>query len=854
MRIRSQSAIEFLTTYGVVFLILAIVISGIIVLVRAPNYILPNECTIYSGLRCVDATFVTNSQESAIIVLVVNSEPGVVNISSFNSVLGFQNSTSSFCSVPYLKDGAESYCVAVFNSPVTSGTTYSGTLSIKANYCATGISTLSTASCPAKTTYVYDGNVRAQSTPVPVVPLSSSGIVKILIQNTQSVATQNPFDEMVTFSPFTYLLYEKSDLGDIRFYAGRVSTANELYSWCESGCTSNSLSARFWVRIPSNIPANSNMIINMSFGNTLTDYDGVYAGEAPQLTCSNANTMICGPGKTYGQFDNGANVFTKYQNFAGFSYPSGWSQSSGGVAFVSNGLYLTAVSGDFVYINSPWVQPNPDSSNILDAYVSMTGTPAGAGDLGFGYDTNYLFNNGAFWSTTTSGTISDYIWPTAGALTPSEGAFHVESIWWSGASAATFTSDYGSADSRSGSVGSTNTNTVQFVEWGQGTGNVLSAYWARLRPSSPNGIMPSATMPALPNYVQITLTNSQSSNTPTPFQQYITFNPSSYKQYEGSNLGNIRFYQGPVGTNELYSWCESGCTNTSTSAVFWISLPHGVPFGSANAVLVNMTFTLPHSTQYSSPCSGLCFTPGYAGEAPQLTCSNANTMICGSGQTYAQYDNGGSVFPFYDDFDYSANFIAGTSHSWTTDASAGVLKTVMAENGLLYSSNSINLNNLGNSYTYTTGSNMVMDEDLDAITSGSTGNTGSQGLGVGVTTGYPANSVGFVLYGSGDEYAIFGSGATAVGGTIAYNTSQILTGYVANGVGCTMFVNYVSKVTGCSTLPGNAIGSTVAAAFAITQGDGAGAGSIETGFTQWVRARAYPPSGVMPTASYGAVV
>ena len=51
----------------------------------------------------------------------------------------------------------------------------------------------------------------------------------------------------------------------------------------------------------------------------------------------------------------------------------------------------------------------------------------------------------------------------------------------------------------------------------------------------------------------------------------INFNPQTYNAYETNDLGNIRFYQG---SQNLYSWCESGCNDiVSTNAVFWVKVP-----------------------------------------------------------------------------------------------------------------------------------------------------------------------------------------------------------------------------------------------------------------------------------------
>jgi hypothetical protein len=136
--------------------------------------------------------------------------------------------------------------------------------------------------------------------------------VPITITNSQSSATGSNFQQMITFNPTqssAYTTNEASDLGNIRFYQG----TSELYSWCESGCNSiASTSAVFWVKIPSGIGASGGIAtLNMYFLANTVEYDGSYAGEAPQLS------------GTFGQYDNGANVFSYYTNWPGSSLPSG---------------------------------------------------------------------------------------------------------------------------------------------------------------------------------------------------------------------------------------------------------------------------------------------------------------------------------------------------------------------------------------------------------------------------------------------------------------------------------------------------------------------------------------------------
>ncbi len=133
----------------------------------------------------------------------------------------------------------------------------------------------------------------------------------------------------------------------------------------------------------------------------------------------------------------------------------------------------------------------------------------------------------------------------------------------------------------------------------------------------------------VPCYVNITI-DSTGGSAPTGFQQMLQFNPSSYYNYEASDLGNLRFYQG---STELYSWCESGCTSGSTSAIFWVKT-NGLSSGTnANAITMDFEPLSGTMAQYSGPS-------GHAGEAPQI-----------SGQpSYGYYDNGANVFNNYWNF------------------------------------------------------------------------------------------------------------------------------------------------------------------------------------------------------------
>ncbi len=178
-------------------------------------------------------------------------------------------------------------------------------------------------------------------------------------------------------------------------------------------------------------------------------------------------------------------------------------------------------------------------------------------------------------------------------------------------------------------------------------------------------------------YTPITLSNQQSSATASGFQQMIYFNPSTYSSNEMANLSNIEFTAGaPIGTSgnvPLYAWIESGASSTATNTIAWVNLASNTlgAAGGANTLTIYMNF-LPNNSPVTS---------GYTGYAPQLYCAS------GCFQTsYAQYDNGASVFNNYENY-------AGTTlwSGLTTGIShiAGDGAYVVQNNGLTIGVNSI---------------------------------------------------------------------------------------------------------------------------------------------------------------------
>jgi hypothetical protein len=472
--VRGQSAIEFLTTYGWALVIIVVVLAALYnVGLFSGNAFTSTSCASQVGFYCGTPTL----NSSGFISVQIGETIGQITIFG----VGCSNSsTQSPTMVPLQTSQSVSQGSkfnVVFQCTLKSaaiGTPFTGVLWI--NY----------------------SNQYGQMIQTPVAKMSakvsasspSSGIfgdfyVPITLTNSQSSSTGSSFQQLITFNPSSYSAYEASDLGNIRFYQGAPGKS-QLYSWCESGCTSGSSSAVFWVSLPSGISGSSSTKINMTFLATTVDYDGNFAGEAPELTCSNSNTMICGTGSTYGKYDNGASVFSEYQSFIG-STNGGWGTGSG--ITVENGIYLTGTGGG-VASGSPGSWDCASTGCVLDSYSSMTGTPSGGGDVGLGYDTSYLFNAGTLWAIPSGGgNIEDYVWPFSGTLTASQNTYHVYSTQQLAANIVTFQYDYGTKETLNHPVSTGGQPTLEV--WVQSASNTVSTIWIRSRVLPPNDIMPS---------------------------------------------------------------------------------------------------------------------------------------------------------------------------------------------------------------------------------------------------------------------------------------------------------------------------------------------------------------------------
>ena len=326
-------------------------------------------------------------------------------------------------------------------------------------------------------------------------------------------------------------------------------------------------------------------------------------------------------------------------------------------------------------------------------------------------------------------------------------------------------------------------------------------------------IASASAQPTLPTgtvaYVNLTLNESWSSVVSPYVQQSVTINQSNYTSeinYNGSIANfEITYANGTV----VPAWIES---NQSNQTLVWLNITNTT----TNVYLdfFNMTTNMLNSTGTNG-----------IGEAPQLS------------STYAEYDDGASVFTNYWNF-------AGTSlpSGWTstTDFTGSV------NNGLTVTSSS---SWAGVASGAITASPPIILDAYEEVTSEQAA-TICFSLGTSFSSTYSyydsyqyyqASSTSYTY--AAIQYAT-GAGQTGVAtGTlpIASNTGYNVYSAVFTSSSVAQLQNYVSVASASTTDL-----SSASYVFA----------SVYTGATQeiqWMRTRAYPPNGVMPSVSFGAV-
>src|SRR5438445_9770234 len=311
--------------------------------------------------------------------------------------------------------------------------------------------------------------------------------------------------------------------------------------------------------------------------------------------------------------------------------------------------------------------------------------------------------------------------------------------------------------------------------------------------------------------------------------------PSTYSAYESSTFSNIRFCADSACASPFNAWLESctpSCTTTATSATAWVKLTSAIP-ASGGTKTIYMVF---------QPTT-VGFDGNYWGEGPNLS------------GTYAQCDNGANVFTAY---------FNGNTATSSFSVSSGY--TLVKATGVTYGAGTISALRLtgynGNNVPLVFNaqmSNAAMIGESNFEQNHLATDQGTSGFANNAAVASVLNAIG-VNMGWSNEY--FNQDYMS-GGTVSNNwnghgtdaTAWLYSSTTYLGSSATTYTGYIapqlySSSGGSSgTVSVNPISSATNLYLGFVFS--ASASYPADIYYNWDRARAYPPSNVMPSTSLG---
>jgi hypothetical protein len=285
---------------------------------------------------------------------------------------------------------------------------------------------------------------------------------------------------MLQVDSANYSASEASNLQNVEFF---YANGNIIPSWLESGNSNTATNTIYWLSLSGGIAAGSSVTVFMGFAAPSVNLlNAQTTGEAPQLSTS------------YGQYDDGANVFTLYDNFAGTSYNTAkWSpsttQCAGGPGSVNNGDIMPA--DDCVDSVQAFT-----SGIVLDAYASLTANPTGLGfegydfigPAGIGYEAGAPApgpypNSFGLWEPTTRSFVGFPSQPPSGS----------DLVWTMIINQSMLSAEYGYSNQISLPNPSPSSSSEIGIFSGFYVGMTMYTQWIRIRAGPPNGVMPRTT-------------------------------------------------------------------------------------------------------------------------------------------------------------------------------------------------------------------------------------------------------------------------------------------------------------------------------------------------------------------------
>ena len=194
--------------------------------------------------------------------------------------------------------------------------------------------------------------------------------IPVTITNSESTATSTDFQQLVNVDLSYYTSSLNSDLSNT-FFSSDTAGSDIITSWLESGNTSPFNSVNFWIYLPNGVGASSSITVYLQVDLSGTShFNTTTTGVAPQLTSS------------YGEYDNGANIFANYWNFAGTTAPSDWTNNAGTISYNNGVTFNSTASGSFWYYTGATYSGNLMIDELMKVNTQASTVGDGEGLVG----------------------------------------------------------------------------------------------------------------------------------------------------------------------------------------------------------------------------------------------------------------------------------------------------------------------------------------------------------------------------------------------------------------------------------------------------------------------------------------
>ena len=466
--------------------------------------------------------------------------------------------------------------------------------------------------------------------------------------------------QMIGFNALAYQAYEACNLQNVEFFLangtivsswleGNVlneQTANALCTgFSSANALADSANVLWWVNYPwpssfltANTGTASSNTIYMGFASPNTNLlNGIATGEAPQLS------------PTYAEYDNGANVFNNYWNFAGTSLPSGWANYNAGTLTVNNGITWGGgiVGGpSFSSVQNLVWEMNGEVTTFVSSnnWLLMFSTSVGTSDYwsgeGTGATNGYGFGAGASWVVSSTPTFNTNTFEIFGISFTSSGTIGYM--------------NYTAMSGATSTVTPSGTFVIQL--WSHSAGQIGRTRWIRSRAYPPNGIAPSTSFSSVVPVCSASVTNP--SNAIIDVGQYESFtasetncvSPYTYNVLVSNSISLSVIAHNDLATGQSSSSITYTFQTTSADAsnspeqanvVVTDSGANVVASGYSSTFEINPALSAP-TISPSNPTidsgQSVSFTSTWSGGTPDYTAKlySSSTSTCNTGSTLVQ--------------------------------------------------------------------------------------------------------------------------------------------------------------------------------------------------------------------------